>query len=99
MSTYQEIQDRIKELQKQAEEAKRNECKEQINKIKAIMAAYDISIDMIAKTSANKLPSKAKPKYRNPVSGETWSGRGKMPLWMKSEVTKNNKQKEDFLIA
>jgi DNA-binding protein H-NS len=26
-----------------------------------------------------------KPKYRNPATGETWSGRGRMATWLKSK--------------
>ena len=43
--------------------------------------------------------SVAKPKYRNPNNEEeTWSGRGRQPLWL-SEQLKVGKQLEDFLIS
>lgn len=32
------------------------------------------------------------PKYRDPVSGNTWSGKGKIPQWI------NGKNRDDFLI-
>lgn len=38
------------------------------------------------------------PKYRNPVSGETWAGRGQMPRWM-SKLVKQGAKPEDFLIG
>ncbi|MBI4983871.1 MAG: H-NS histone family protein [Rhodocyclales bacterium] len=62
------------------------------------MATYDISIETLTKSFTKKPVSKTKPKYRHPTTNETWSGRGKMPLWLKSEITANRKQKEDFLI-
>lgn len=38
------------------------------------------------------------PKYRNPASPtETWTGRGRMPVWMKTLVDKGAKR-EKFLI-
>jgi DNA-binding protein H-NS len=38
------------------------------------------------------------PKYRNPANGaETWTGRGRMPVWMKTLVDKGAKR-EKFLI-
>ncbi len=41
---------------------------------------------------------KVAPKYRNPANPkETWSGRGKQPLWMAAQV-KKGKKPEDFLI-
>jgi DNA-binding protein H-NS len=42
---------------------------------------------------------KVKPKYRNPDRrSETWTGRGRMPLWMAAYV-KKGKKPHDFLIA
>ena len=29
--------------------------------------------------------TKAKPKYRDPATGTTWSGRGKEPAWIKGQ--------------
>ena len=37
------------------------------------------------------------PKYRNPESGETWSGRGRTPVGMTQAIEQGSK-KEDFLI-
>ncbi|NCV86322.1 MAG: H-NS histone family protein, partial [Oxalobacteraceae bacterium] len=37
------------------------------------------------------------PKYRDEVSGQTWTGRGKPPLWLKAMLDQG-KTKEDFLI-
>jgi DNA-binding protein H-NS len=38
------------------------------------------------------------PKYRNPANAaETWTGRGRMPVWMKTLVDKGAKR-EKFLI-
>jgi len=35
-------------------------------------------------------------KYRNPDTGETWSGRGRMPKWMALAV-EHGRSREDFL--
>jgi DNA-binding protein H-NS len=40
-----------------------------------------------------------KPKYRNPHNpSETWSGRGMEPIWMREEIEKTGKTRDDFLI-
>ena len=39
---------------------------------------------------------RAIPKYRNPQTGETWSGRGKKPKWLEVELGRGRKL-EDFL--
>jgi hypothetical protein len=38
------------------------------------------------------------PKYRDPLSGKTWTGKGKPPGWI-SEALKQGKAKDDFLIG
>ena len=42
--------------------------------------------------------SPVKPKYRDPATGTTWSGRGRMPVWL-SDAVKAGKSKDAFLIA
>ena len=47
-----------------------------------------------------KIGSKGKvaPKYRNPQNpSETWTGRGRMPLWIKT-LTDKGAKREKFLI-
>ena len=51
-----------------------------------------------AKKGAKKAAKKVAPKYRNPANPkETWSGRGKQPLWLAAQV-KKGKKVEEFLI-
>jgi DNA-binding protein H-NS len=38
------------------------------------------------------------PKYRNPQTSETWSGRGKQPRWLVAAI-KNGRKIEDFAIG
>ena len=39
------------------------------------------------------------PKYRDPKNPEnTWTGRGRMPLWMVAATRGNKAKKDDFLI-
>lgn len=40
---------------------------------------------------------RARAKYRNPHSGETWSGRGRLPRWMVALIEQGAKR-EDFRI-
>ena len=41
--------------------------------------------------------TKVAAKYRHPVTGETWSGRGKPPKWLAAEMDKGKKA-SDFAI-
>lgn len=40
---------------------------------------------------------KVAPKYRDPQTGQTWSGRGRSPVWMR-QALEAGKSKEDFAI-
>ena len=61
---------------------------EGIEKAKAIIEEYDLDISDVFPNRANKpkssgsSASKVIPKYRNPENGQTWTGRGKEPLWI-----------------
>jgi len=95
MSTYKQIQDQIKQLQQKAEEVRKKEIGDAINQIKSIMTEYGITIADLGKDIKKKGPrakTSLSPKYRNPTTGETWSGRGKAPKWI------DQKNKEKFLI-
>lgn len=67
-----------------------------IDQIKAVMLTYHISleelVDAMGGLKIKRKGVKAKQKYRDPISGKTWSGRGKEPVWIRG------KNREDFLI-
>lgn len=49
--------------------------------IRDLMAQFDIGTDeLVAKVDTRRGPQPAK--YRDPISGATWSGRGREPSWL-----------------
>lgn len=83
--SYQDYQKEIAELQKKAEEARRAELTGAIAQIKSLMAHFNLSIkDLKLKDGkVSRAPGKAvAAKYRDPITGETWSGRGRSPAWV-----------------
>ena len=48
--------------------------------------------------SSSKRSRKLPPRYRNPSTGQTWTGRGLQPRWMR-EAIQVGQSKEDFLIS
>ena len=42
--------------------------------------------------------SVVRPKYRDPATGRTWSGRGRMPIWM-TQAIKSGRKRKDFELA
>ncbi|WP_144152830.1 H-NS histone family protein [Paraburkholderia sp. BCC1885] len=83
MSTYRQLLAKKAELELQIEETRRAEIREVIVDIKRRMREYNLSVADLDERSDRR---KAKPlrrlaKYRDPVSGATWSGRGRRPNW------------------
>ena len=91
------------ELEKQLQQARKEERSGVIAQIKSLMAEHGLTADDLAgklgkapKESANKGKTVA-PKYRDPASGSTWSGRGLKPKWL-STALEAGKKLEDFAL-
>ncbi len=103
MATYQELKTKISKLEEQARALLKKESAGVITKIRGLMSEYGLTVqdlglgitNMGKKMSAMKHP--LPPKYQDPVSGKTWSGKGKAPGWI-VEATKKGKR-DDFLIS
>ena len=85
----------------QAQQAMRAEA---ITKVRAAMAEAGLSLADIDDGSTRRAtavkPGKTStvaPKYRDPASGHTWSGRGLKPRWMTAAIAQGKKP-EDFAI-
>ena len=95
MSSYSELQAQIAELQKQAETARSSELANAKAQIIAIMKEYGLTAADLGtgtKAKPSKVGGSVAAKYKDPVSGATWTGRGRAPLWL------NGKSKDEFLI-
>jgi DNA-binding protein H-NS len=51
-----------------------------------------------AKAKAAKPRKPVAAKYRNAATGESWSGRGRVPKWLAAELAKGRKR-EEFLVG
>lgn len=95
MNTYAEIQAQIAELEAKAKEARAVELAGAKAQIAEIMTTYGLTFDDlrgIKQSTSSKVRQRVPAKYRNAETGATWTGRGRVPLWL---VGKN---REDFLI-
>lgn len=96
MTTYKELMAQANELMRQAEEARQQEVAGVIKEIRATMAEYGISVDDLRTGEKKRASGKsAAIAYRNPATGETWSGRGRAPRWLTDAVAAG-KPKESF---
>ena len=104
MPSLQDLLAQRAEIERKIAEAQREERAAAISKIRALMAEYGLTAaDIAGKTAApprakgTTTGSKVAPKYRNAATGETWSGRGLQPKWLKSAIAEG-RTLEDFAI-
>lgn len=86
-------------LEKAIAQARQNEISSAVTKVRDLVAEYgltahDVFPGRAGKTGAVKpAATKVAAKYRDPATGQTWTGRGKAPKWI------DGKNREQFLIA
>ena len=101
MSNLKDLLAQKAALEKQIEEAARSERSEAIAKVKALMAETGVSIADLSNRSAAKSArtgaSKVAAKYRNTATGDSWSGRGLQPNWLRAALAAGKKL-EDFAV-
>lgn len=100
MATYKQLLAEKEKLETQLAEVRATEVAGVIEQIRALMTQYDLSVEDIAAkrrrgrpagSSAEAKREPLPPKYQNPKTGETWSGRGRAPAWL-------GKNRDRFLI-
>lgn len=94
MASLQELLAQKAAIEKQIIETQRNERAEAIARVRALMAEHGLTAaDIAAKSAAAAKPPtrKVAPKYRNPQTGETWTGRGLQPKWLKAALGQGRK--------
>jgi DNA-binding protein H-NS len=83
MASYQEILSQIEDLKQKAQEARKQELAGAIAEIRRLMAEFGITLeDLGGKSGKSKIRGSVAAKYRDPASGNTWSGRGRRPGWV-----------------
>jgi len=82
-------------LERQIEETRRQDRTDAITKVRALMDEHGLSISDLSskaggKTRASK-GNKVAAKYRNAATGDSWSGRGLQPKWLKAALASGRK--------
>ena len=93
MSSYKQLIAQREQLEAQLQEAFKEERTNLMEDIIRKMKLHQITLDEIrgpVPTAKQKAPAK----YRDPVTGSEWSGRGKPPNWIKDAPDRSK-----FLIA
>lgn len=97
MSSLKDLLTQIETLQNQVAEVRQKEVGDAIAKVRAMVDEYQLTASDVfpgGKTkSSTKKTGKVAAKYLDPLTGNTWSGRGLAPKWLAG------KNKADYLIA
>jgi DNA-binding protein H-NS len=86
-------------LEQQIAEAQRTERAVAVAQVRALMSEHGLTLaDLSSKPSTpKKAGAKVAPKYRDAATGNTWSGRGLQPRWLK-EALASGKTIKDFAL-
>lgn len=97
MSSLKELLLQRELLNAQIEQTRQSELAEALTKVHAMIQEYGLTQQDIFPSSDRRISratsSKVPPKYRNPLTGATWTGRGKPPRWIEG------KDRSMYLIA
>lgn len=86
--SYKELLQQRAELDKQIENARKEALSSAIAQVRTLVAEYELTeADVFggkksARTGQTGERAAVAPKYQDPVTGATWTGRGKPPLWI-----------------
>lgn len=82
------------ELERQIESVQREARNDAVAKVRALMDEYGLtSADLSARVVPRKAVKggKVAAKYRNSATGDSWSGRGLQPKWLKAALASGHK--------
>lgn len=96
-ASYQDLLKQREALEQQINEAKRREMAVALAQVRELVAAFDLTQQDVfpvgrAARATGATGAKVAPKYRDPATGQTWTGRGKPPKWIQ------NQDREQFAI-
>jgi DNA-binding protein H-NS len=85
MPSYKELLAQKQNLEAQIEAARKSEISEALSTIQGLVKEFGLSASDVFPAGRAKSAAKGStvaPKYRDPGTGATWTGRGKAPLWI-----------------
>jgi DNA-binding protein H-NS len=102
MATLKELLAQREAIEQQIEQTKKQERGAAVAKVRALMTEYGLTMaDLGGAKPAGKGKSggtgKVAAKYRNASTGDSWSGRGLQPRWLKAALASGRKL-SDFAV-
>ena len=97
MATYKELLKQQEALALQVEEARKREISDAVTLVRQMVSEFGLTERDVfpsgRKSGGTRAGGKVAPKYRDPATGQTWTGRGKAPKWI------DGKDRSKYLIA
>lgn len=98
---------KVNELREKLAEQKNTERAQAITSIKELIKTFQLTAADLGLSGKKSLVRKERamgdkrtrvaPKYQDPVSGKTWTGRGKTPAWLAAQLSAGH-SKQEYLI-
>jgi DNA-binding protein H-NS len=94
MASLQELLQQQQMLAQQIKDARRSEIAGVLATIRAEVQQYSLTVSDVFPGGRyrSRYQGKVSPKYRDSITGKTWTGRGKAPKWI------DGKDRTQFLI-
>lgn len=97
-ASLKELLQQREALEKAIADARQNEISAAVTQVRQLVAEYGLTVQDVfpgraGRVAGHKPASKVAAKYRDPATGQTWTGRGKAPKWI------DGKDRGQFLIA
>ena len=91
MTSLQELLAQKEALEQQIAQIKKAERADALQNARSLIGTFDLTVDELFGQQKSSVKAVAV-KYRNPETGETWTGRGRAPRWLEG------KNREDFAV-
>ena len=86
MATYKELLKQQEALALQVEEARKREISDAVTQVRQMVSEFGLTERDVfpsgRRSGGTRTGGKVAPKYRDPATGQTWTGRGKAPKWI-----------------
>ena len=96
MEDYKKLIQEREALEQRIKAARQDAISGAIAKIQSLIAEFELTPQDVfppARSRSTVAGTKVAPKYRDPATGQTWTGRGKAPKWI------DGQDRTKFLIA
>ncbi|MGP8431954.1 H-NS histone family protein [Paraburkholderia fungorum] len=94
MERYKDLLAQKEQLEKLIAQAHKNEAAGALERVREAVAEFGFTPEDVFGKRRRGAGTPATPKYRNPETGETWSGRGRAPRWLKDQDLERFRIKE-----